>query len=204
MTLGERIRQLRKSQNLSQQELGRLIGTTSATINRYEKSLRTPKLPVLHRLAEALQTDLDFLLGSKTSPSPSLAGGQWLPVNSRPPLGIPARIAEKVLSYEEISPQTARLGNYFVLQIQGQEMEPQLFDQDLLIVSTQEDCDNGDIAVVLVSNSQVSIRRIQKTAEGIILIPSNPTCPLIFYSNQEIQSLPIQILGKVIELRRKF
>lgn len=35
------------------------------------------------------------------------------------------------------------------------------------------------------------------------LIPSNPAYEPMYYSNEEIESLPVQILGRVVELRAK-
>ncbi len=193
MTLGQKIRQLRTSQNLSQKALGQLIGTTSATINRYEKDLRNPKLPVICRLAEVLQSNLDFLLGSSDFSLPSEESGQE-----------PLSEESQIWSYEEMILQIAHLGHCFTLQFRGQEMEPQLFDQDLLIVQTQDDCENGDIAVILIQRTQISVRRIHKTPEGLLLLPNNPACMPTFYTKQQIHNLPVQILGRVIELRRRF
>ena len=37
-----------------------------------------------------------------------------------------------------------------------------------------------------------------------MLISLNPTCEPMFYSNKQIEQLPVKILGKVVELRAKF
>ena len=36
-----------------------------------------------------------------------------------------------------------------------------------------------------------------------MLIPNNPTYEPVFYSRQDIETLPVQILGKVVELRAR-
>lgn len=37
-----------------------------------------------------------------------------------------------------------------------------------------------------------------------MLIPNNPAYEPMFYSNEEIENLPVRIIGKVVELRGKF
>ena len=37
-----------------------------------------------------------------------------------------------------------------------------------------------------------------------MLIPSNPAYEPMFYSNREIEELPVIIIGRVVELRAKF
>ena len=37
-----------------------------------------------------------------------------------------------------------------------------------------------------------------------MLIPNNPAYEPMYYSNAEIESLPVRVIGKVVELRAKF
>ena len=83
-------------------------------------------------------------------------------------------------------------------------MEPRIKDGDVVIVQKQDDCDSGDVAVVLVNGDEATVKRIKKEPEGIMLIPNNPSYEPKFYSNAEIENLPVKILGKVVELRAKF
>ena len=83
-------------------------------------------------------------------------------------------------------------------------MEPKISDGDVVIVRKQDDCENGEIAVVLVNGDEATVKRIKKGPEGLMLIPNNPAYEPMFYSNAEIESLPVSIIGKVVELRAKF
>ena len=64
--------------------------------------------------------------------------------------------------------------------------------------------ETGDIAVVLVNGDSATVKRIKKGPSGISLIPNNPAYDAMFYTNEEIETLPVKILGKVVELRAKF
>ena len=48
----------------------------------------------------------------------------------------------------------AKTGEFFALKIQGDSMEPKISNGDVVIVRQQPDCDNGDIAVVLVNGRE--------------------------------------------------
>ena len=62
MEVGQRIKTLRKQQNLTQQALADKIDLTYIQIGRYETGRSTPSSDVLSRLAQALGTTTDFLM----------------------------------------------------------------------------------------------------------------------------------------------
>lgn len=60
---GNRIKELRKELDLSQDELAQRIGVTRQAVNSYEKGKRNPELAALMRLSTELFCTTDFLLG---------------------------------------------------------------------------------------------------------------------------------------------
>ena len=54
MTIGERIREVRKSKNLTQKQLGELSGIAEPTIRRYELGKLNPKRETITKIATAL------------------------------------------------------------------------------------------------------------------------------------------------------
>ena len=58
--VGERLRAARRNNNLSQEELGKLIGTSKQQILKYEKAMDIPPLSRLVQLAAALNMPLSF------------------------------------------------------------------------------------------------------------------------------------------------
>ena len=70
MTTGERIKQLRKDLGLSADELGEMIGKDRSTIYRYERGeIENATVDVIPRLARALQTTPQHLMGWDTKPA---------------------------------------------------------------------------------------------------------------------------------------
>lgn len=62
-TFGERLRQIRKEQNLSQDALAQMLGTTKQMLSRYELNQCSPRIEQVHKYAEKLHVPVDYLLG---------------------------------------------------------------------------------------------------------------------------------------------
>ena len=58
-----RIKQKRKEQRLTQQELADKVGVSLMTVLRWEKGERTPNTSIMNRLAESLNTSVEYLMG---------------------------------------------------------------------------------------------------------------------------------------------
>lgn len=63
MFIGQRIKSLRKSKNLTQQKLADMVNVTKVSICCYEKGTRTPNLETFVDLVNVLETTPDYLLG---------------------------------------------------------------------------------------------------------------------------------------------
>ena len=63
MSFGERIIQVRKEKDMSQEQLAKLLDTTPTTIGRYERDEVKPSIEMAVKIADALEVSLDFLTG---------------------------------------------------------------------------------------------------------------------------------------------
>lgn len=61
-----RLRELRNSRKLSQQELANSLGISKSSVNMYERGEREPGLDTLEAIADFFNVDMDYLTG-KTS-----------------------------------------------------------------------------------------------------------------------------------------
>jgi transcriptional regulator with XRE-family HTH domain len=62
----QRLKQLRRSKNLSQTELAKLVGLHYNHLGRYERGSSQPSAEALGKLAEALGVSTDYLLEGST------------------------------------------------------------------------------------------------------------------------------------------
>ncbi len=65
MIKGERLKILRVNRGLTQEELGKILGVTKASICCYERGTRTPTLENLMDLVQFFGVSADFLIGSE-------------------------------------------------------------------------------------------------------------------------------------------
>lgn len=198
----ERLKTLRIQRKMTQSELAKKIYISQPAYSKYEVGTASPNPETLSKIADALDVSVDYLLGSDSQPA--RPGYIRIPVLGRVAAGIPIDAIEEVIDWEDISAEAAGDGEYFGLQIKGHSMEPKISDGDVVIVRRQPDVDSGDIAVVLVNGDDATVKKVKKSPQGVTLIPSNPAYEPMYYSNKEIESLPVQILGRVVELRAKF
>lgn len=72
MTIGERVKAVRKSKHMTQKELGDILGISSVNISQIENNVREPKIETLARIASALDVAIDAFLEVKPLPSKSV------------------------------------------------------------------------------------------------------------------------------------
>ncbi len=118
--------------------------------------------------------------------------------------GNPETAYEEVIGYEEITEDMMHSGEYFGLIVKGDSMEPRFTEGDTVIVKKQHSADSGNIVVALIGENDATIKKLIADEKGIILQPLNPAYKPKYFSREDIRSLPVTLLGKVVELRAKF
>ena len=209
MNFKTRLKQLRNERGISQRQLAEFLKVAPSTISMYENGQREPNFEVLESLADFFNVDLNYLLG-KTNKTTKIildsesSKGIKIPVLGTVPAGIPITAVEDILDYEEIPKSWENQGEFFGLKIKGDSMYPTLENGDVVIVKKQSTADNGDTVIVMVNGDDATCKRYERSETGIMLIPNNNAYNPVFYTNEEIEALPLTIIGKVVELRRKF
>ena len=69
MSLGSRIRELRKKQGLTQTQLGEMVGSDGNTVSRWELDKLGMGNEYVLKFAQALDTSTDYLLGETDDPT---------------------------------------------------------------------------------------------------------------------------------------
>lgn len=70
MSIGERITTLRKAANLSQGQLASMLDVSRQAVSKWENDLSTPDALKMIRLADALNTETEYLATGKLPPKP--------------------------------------------------------------------------------------------------------------------------------------
>lgn len=71
---GKRLKELRKQRNLTQRQLGAMVGVKNSIISFYENGDRMPSPEVILMLADCLHVTSDYLMGIEKHPSIDVSG----------------------------------------------------------------------------------------------------------------------------------
>lgn len=120
------------------------------------------------------------------------------------PAGVPMECIEDIIDTEEVPANMLRGGKqYFGLKVKGNSMEPEYLDGDTLILEKVDNCESGDDCVIMVNGNDGTFKRVFKNENGIILQPLNSEYAPLVFTNEQIENLPVKVIGIVEEIRRK-
>ncbi len=209
--VGERLKLAREKSNKTLEMTGNKVGVHKSTVLRWENGeTEKIKIPIIDTLAQFYNVNPAWLMGYDVPMERTYSSNDSAPTSAvvhvygTIPAGVPMECIEDILDTEEIPADMLKGGKqYFGLRVKGDSMFPDYLDGDTLIIEKTEDCESGKDCVVMVNGNDGTFKRVVKNENGIILQPLNPTYAPMVYSNEQILSLPVKILGVVVELRRK-
>lgn len=208
-TISERIIEGLNLRDIKQSDLCSMTGISKGALSSYISGRYIPKQNNIYLISKALNVNESWLMGydvpySRHSQNAQTTKGVSINILGRVAAGIPISAVQEIIDTEEISEDMARSGEYFGLKIRGDSMEPRICDGDVVIVRKQDDAEDGDIVIAMVNGDDATCKRLKKYDDGIRLIPNNPAYEPLYFSNQDIQSMPVKILGRVVENRQKY
>jgi repressor LexA len=208
-----RLEKAMQIRNIKATELSEKANIPKSAISQYLSGLYEAKQKSIFKLARVLDVSEAWLMGldvpmereSKintghiSSPNSALVF-----IYGTIPAGVPMECIEDIIDTEEISTDMLKGGKqYFGLKIKGNSMETEYRNGDIIICEKVDDCESGDECVVMVNGNDGTFKKVLKNENGIILQPLNPSYEPMVYTNEQIETLPIKIIGKVVEMRRK-
>ena len=176
------------------------LGVKYTTFTDWVKGNSYPRIDKIELMANYFGIEKSDLVEEKNNRNRKVT---TINVLGRVAAGIPIVAIEDIVDTEEITEEMASRGEFFGLQIHGHSMEPRMVEGDIVIVRRQPTAETGDIVIAAVNGTDATCKRLKKYRDGIELIPINPSYDPMFFTNEEIESTPVSILGKVVELRAK-
>ncbi len=211
--IGKRLKEAREENKKTLEEVGNRVGTHKSTIQRWEHG-KTEKIntAIIEVLANYLNVDAGWLSGKnvpkyKTQEHIDNLGNivVSIPLIGTVKAGYNYLVQENIIGYVEVAKDIVGNGSeFFALKIKGDSMQPVLYENDVVIVKKQDDCEDGQIAVVLINGDEATIKRVKKSSNGIWLQPFNNNYEPLVFTNDEIENIPVKIIGVVKQLQREF
>lgn len=197
MTLKELLNEYKQKMNVTNDYIAERVGVNKSTVSRWLKEdIKVMKPEVIENLSYMLGVDVEALLKEKEKYQKPILG------LARAGYGLFAD--ENLEGYEDVSKSDFYRGDYF-LRVTGDSMTgAHIHDHDLIYVKQCHDVPSGTIAVALIGGDEVTVKRIIKKEGLLILEAANPAVPARYYTQEEVASLPVQIIGRVLYSRSDF
>lgn len=189
----------------------------SNDLSQYVTGKVEPSQKKLSVLAEALDTNEVWLMGYDVPIDKNLTfdNGELIdididtiqiPVLGTIKAGLPIEAQEEIIDYVEI-PKKWTLGGkkFYGLKISGDSMYPKYQEDDIVIFEQSEDKEqyNNKDCAVMVNGDDATFKQVLLNEQGLVLRPYNNAYDIMMYSNDDIEKLPIKIVGVAREKRTK-
>ena len=187
----------------TQKEVATAIGVSPQTLNTWLQRIALPRMGKIQLLADYFGISKTDLIDPKDPEiQKSSLGTYRIPVLSTVAAGQPMFSDDDVIEYIDYDREPRN--NIIGVRIEGDSMMPAIQDGDTVVIDREAVWEDGDVVIVTVSNNYGMCKRIKRYADGIALISNNPSYEPKYYSAVEVNALPVRVIGKVKELRRKF
>ena len=198
MELKDIIKDYKYRHQLTNDEIAAQLGVAKSTVSRWISG-------DVKRIQEETLSRLNALLGYNIDP---IIKGKSVhlkrPILGYAKAGYDMYAQENYMGDEEVTEEDFYKGDYF-LQIQGDSMIGSgIMDGDLALIKQCSTVSSGEIAVVMIGDDEVTVKKVIKKPDMLVLEATNPLTENRYFSQQEIQQLPIRIIGKVIYTKTYF
>lgn len=195
MTLQEIITIYRERLGLSLEDISDAVAVSKSTVSRWENGIikkisEDNKL----KLSKLFNIDIDDYLQHRF----------FKPILGTVRAGYNLLADEHVIGYEEVSKSDYDRGDYF-LKVVGDSMTgSRIYDGDLVYIQKVSAVESGSIAVILIEEDEVTIKRVIYKDKLMILEASNSEYETRYYNEEDVLNHKIQILGKVLKVKVDF
>ena len=191
MNFKEYLKKYMEKMGVSNEYIASQLGVNRSTVTRWLKGdTKVTNPEVIEKLSFILGVDVESLINSEER--------YEKPVLGEVKAGYDLLIDENFEGYEQVTQDDYYRGDFF-LRVVGDSMSgAHIHDGDLLYVKKCNDVPSGTIAVVLINRCEVTVKKVIKKEGLLILEPANPSVDVRYYSQEEVESLPVEIIGKAL------
>ncbi|MBU5424966.1 transcriptional repressor LexA [Tissierella pigra] len=189
MNAGDRIKELRILNNLTQEELGEKVGVKKAAVQKWESGItKNLKRSTIQKLSEIFDVSPTYVMGMSNVKNPSTS--KRIPLLGTIAAGLPIMAEENIEDYFNID---SKIKADFALKVKGDSMlGAGIFPGDIVFIKQQCSLENGEIGAVLIDDS-ATLKKFYKENDTIILQSENDLYKPIILTGGNVS-----ILGKLV------
>lgn len=129
-----------------------------------------------------------------------------IPVFGTIKAGIPIESQSDIIEYVEIPKIWTRGGKKFYgLKISGDSMFPKYNEDDIVIFEQNNDTTlyHGKDVAIMINGTESTFKKLLVNEQGIVLQPYNTGYDIMMFSKEDVEQLPIKVVGIAREKRTK-
>ena len=193
-----KLRELRERKNITQQELADDLHINQQQIARYENNQRQFKQDLLFTLANYFKVSInEFFPPTEYDNAEPITNTIKVAIYGSIKAGVPLESQNDIVDYLEISKDLIKNKKVFGLKISGDSMYPKYEDGDIVLFEQTNDIEtykNKDCAV-MINGTMSTFKKIIVNESNLILQPYNADYDIMIYSKEDVEKLPIIVLG---------
>ncbi len=187
---GKKLKLLRESKGLSQEELSDKLSVTKTTIGNYENGRRALTLEKLAEILEALNSSFNEFFSLKELCTEDIK----IPIVSKVSAGTGLLVEENIVDYLPIPKELSNKCD-FATFVEGNSMFPDVKNGDIALVKMDCEIESGNIVIFsLNGNSYIKKYHYNPISNKITFISSNKE-----YENISVmEGDELKVIGRVI------
>lgn len=176
---GENLKYLREKHHVEQQELAEELGRKSgSTISDWERGKATPNTGILTYIANRFGVSLTKLMETdlkENNPEDDIDELQLVPIVGGVQAGQPNYAVEDIEGYMTLPPDRKNANGLIYLKVKSDSMDKQFPVESYVLVDTQADVENGNVAVVKVNGDEATLKQVKFDIQNnqMYLIPNS-------------------------------
>ena len=197
MLLSDILKEYKNKTGFSDDYIAKAINVSRSTVNRWVSGdTRKVQPQIIDKLSDLIQIDIEQVLRDSLFMINK-------PILGNAKAGYDLFAEENYLGFEMVTSEEDKDGDYF-LAVEGDSMiGAKIHDGDLVYVKKTDFVENNEIGIVLVGD-EVTIKKVIQKDDMLILEAANPAYENKYFTNKEVENIPVKIIGKVVYSKTTF
>jgi len=192
MELKELIARYKTNTQLNNTQIANIFHVTKATVSRWlSGDVKHVQGQTLNRMNEVFGFDVEAYLNDSFVEFEK-------PILGYVKAGYDMFADENYIGKESVTMEENDMGDFFLKVVGDSMIGDGIVDGSYAYIKKCDDVPSGTIGVVLIGGEEVTIKHVIKKADMIVLEASNPQVQNRYFTPEEVEQLPVKIIGKVV------
>ena len=189
------------SKGKTQTELAEHLGVTKGAVSQWCSGYRSPSAKMAIKIAEWLNIKLSDLTDEKSKPNAVFTPYIQAPLFDSISAGLGTTRKEPIGTHPCVVHNQEEAEQTLCVTVEGDSMSPKIENGDIIQIRQQRSVDSGDIAAILLDDTEYFVKKVEYGVDYIRLISLNMNYQPIVLRGADVQRC--FVLGKVVSITKR-